>query len=858
MKTTYTRSTQLIALAGLALGSTALAQPCPQDCPQQSRITICYEGGRVDGWGAPDDPATPRASFNALLATIPPVKGFDNANTNSRFGHTFQNLPCGIMGATLTISIRAENDISQNDSLGLQWTGSGFVFGTALDALPGAGGTWNPGQTNTVTLNLTAIPGLIVSMNANRALDLYLQDDSSIEHARLTINVCPCDGPYRVYTVGGVDNMAAPTEPTSRRPRLTALRTTPPFLWVDNDTCPIDRGWGHSFTGLPSGIVRADFALRARPCGGSSNDSLNFDLLNLGSTETFSRGFQFSTMATPWVSPTNPLTNFFFNLGTTLPTQVCGSNLLGNFGDRIFDVYIQDDTGVDAARLRVQPCPPRRLIWGWPVLAKGEAVLDYSPITRRLLITNLGSSGQDGVEIDAFGTDQLDFDLAPGTMTGLPMESTFHIQAHGDVDDDGAAELIGEMVAAKHFPDGLWLSSTVCPQTPDGTPGCATWVLSNSETGESVEVCLPCDSGWVMTESVEVSKTGKTGTASGKHYGFMKMRDFQRFTTSSGESFIGDTVELETDRRAPHVDVMSFSWGLARQGDYSVGIVDGGCVLFGNRHRQLGSSCAINPNGNALSISNIGSSGQDGVQIDLGVADEFVMQFDTICAGTYENCDTANLQYNVAFTGSLGGVDGLPVGHSSVSRFRPAFFDVFYDISDTGSQTTKMVFIDGEGNMVGEYDLPVAAGQFEVEGPGEPGGCGKQAVTIGGVRTACMRWDWKKDMIFRFPGLAPISARQIRILASSPTIPFDHVSSVAFTATGMSDIDIFDQLTIQVQPPVTCYADFNQDGGIDGSDIQAFFESWQAGDAGADTNGDGGIDGSDVEVFFIQWQNGGC
>lgn len=135
--------------------------------------------------------------------------------------------------------------------------------------------------------------------------------------------------------------------------------------------------------------------------------------------------------------------------------------------------------------------------------------------------------------------------------------------------------------------------------------------------------------------------------------------------------------------------------------------------------------------------------------IDLGVADEFVMQFDTICAGTYENCNTAALEYNVAFTGSLGGTGGLPVGHSSIRHASQGFFDVAYDISDTGSQTTKMVFIDGEGNMVGEYDLSVAAGNFEVEGDGEPGGCGKQAVTIGGVRTACMRWDWKKDMIDR-------------------------------------------------------------------------------------------------------------
>ena len=55
-----------------------------------------------------------------------------------------------------------------------------------------------------------------------------------------------------------------------------------------------------------------------------------------------------------------------------------------------------------------------------------------------------------------------------------------------------------------------------------------------------------------------------------------------------------------------------------------------------------------------------------------------------------------------------------------------------------------------------------------------------------------------------------------------------------------------------------CAADFNQDGGVDGADVQAFFLAWQAGNSNADTNQDGGVDGADVQAFFIPWQNGGC
>jgi hypothetical protein len=54
-----------------------------------------------------------------------------------------------------------------------------------------------------------------------------------------------------------------------------------------------------------------------------------------------------------------------------------------------------------------------------------------------------------------------------------------------------------------------------------------------------------------------------------------------------------------------------------------------------------------------------------------------------------------------------------------------------------------------------------------------------------------------------------------------------------------------------------CPADVNQDGGVDGADVEAFFTVWSSGDAGGDYNLDGGVDGVDVEAFFIDW-SGGC
>jgi hypothetical protein len=57
--------------------------------------------------------------------------------------------------------------------------------------------------------------------------------------------------------------------------------------------------------------------------------------------------------------------------------------------------------------------------------------------------------------------------------------------------------------------------------------------------------------------------------------------------------------------------------------------------------------------------------------------------------------------------------------------------------------------------------------------------------------------------------------------------------------------------TIQV-----CIGDYNCDGGVDGSDVPAFFAEWESGASGADLNTDGGVDGEDIEFFFVRWENG--
>lgn len=57
-------------------------------------------------------------------------------------------------------------------------------------------------------------------------------------------------------------------------------------------------------------------------------------------------------------------------------------------------------------------------------------------------------------------------------------------------------------------------------------------------------------------------------------------------------------------------------------------------------------------------------------------------------------------------------------------------------------------------------------------------------------------------------------------------------------------------------PP--CAADYDQNGGVDGGDLGAFFADFEAGLPCADVDQNGGVDGGDLGLFFTLFEAGGC
>lgn len=84
----------------------------------------------------------------------------------------------------------------------------------------------------------------------------------------------------------------------------------------------------------------------------------------------------------------------------------------------------------------------------------------------------------------------------------------------------------------------------------------------------------------------------------------------------------------------------------------------------------------------------------------------------------------------------------------------------------------------------------------------------------------------------------------------------ENTESRTHPSTAFDVARIFDQVGQLLAAP--CAADFNQDGGVDGADVDSFTSAWESGQPQADVNQDGGIDGSDVDRFMTDWEAGGC
>lgn len=202
---------------------------------------ILLEAGVNDSFSPANmsEPAAPSAGLLALMAPNP--ADFDSTSINQPFGHTFI-LPEGscIIGARLEFRAKPLADApsgSDNDAIHLGFVSSdGLFVGTRGSAFFGSGNTglppllgpqWVPSnypEGNMFVLDLGNLLGgvnLLPGLDANRSVDIYIQDDTAVDYLRLIVSLCDCPTPTPIST---------PTRTATRTP--TATPTSTPTLPV--------------------------------------------------------------------------------------------------------------------------------------------------------------------------------------------------------------------------------------------------------------------------------------------------------------------------------------------------------------------------------------------------------------------------------------------------------------------------------------------------------------------------------------------------------------------------------------------------------------------------------------------------
>ncbi|GEM_PF-1572467 len=369
--------------------STAISTPtatATHECCQPYSLNLT--AGIADNFTLPTEPASPSTNLANFIAPAP-LRPFDDPSANSGFGHTFTGLAplndTHICSATLTIRLKATQDIPTNDGIALGFTppgGSGFAWTHYIgsgNSSPGLIGTpWTVGSPAvTFNLNLAALPvgtsgsfNLLAQIASNGYLDVLVRDDTMVDFVSLSVNYC-CDcTPHVTTTRAGIaDQFAAPLETAVPGPGLYTYMSSHGFLpGLKFDEQAPNRVFGHTFANLRpldnSTICTATLEIRVKAQqGGSGNDAIYLGVAPSGSNP-WTWGHHFGNpggLGAPfpaiWSPGTAPVT-YLFDLNN-LPTPggpVSLISLLNSNG--YLDMLMQDDTAIDYMILTVGYCCP--------------------------------------------------------------------------------------------------------------------------------------------------------------------------------------------------------------------------------------------------------------------------------------------------------------------------------------------------------------------------------------------------------------------------------------------------------------------------------------------------------------------
>ena len=414
-------------------------------------------------------------------------------------------------------------------------------------------------------------------------------------------------------------------------------------------------------------------------------------------------------------------------------------------------IFFSDDgPGAEADFGSIPPfCPIPTIHKGLVHCPAGNGAISVTP-TGLLNVSNIGSSGQDGVAIELPNATHWEARWSPLDPTNsLPVGAFVRsaiFGSGGTVNNDllGSWRLIklGQNdygVTANFAPLG---ATTVTAQIYNGATLVTTLL---GQTGQFVRVsgCVDDDHWGNPTPDGPFGLPGKFG-------GALTFLAPQQFSFSSGSSVIGDRLVILPDG-APPVRSLSKAMVVAKNIpniyiDYERHFLD----YKGLAHGSLGQA-NLRKGGSLLTVSNLGSSGQDGVSVALGDSEAFLTEIPLdpgLPVGGY-------MISNFTGPNTLGTM--VPLGKVGMRRLAMSMAAIV-DFSDVGSPTyTATVYRAG---------VPVLTGS----------GLSGEAVQLtasGRIECKCdwvhLAWSWK------FPPLFGSSSAAFTIPGVGTNVPGDEI-----------------------------------------------------------------------------------
>ncbi|HSG39841.1 MAG TPA: immunoglobulin domain-containing protein [Thermoanaerobaculia bacterium] len=186
---------KLLALAAMVFtGAGPLSRPAGAQTPCETGKPFVFRAGLADETSAPPEAALRGA---ALSAAFPRTvwKDFDDRVANRGIGHTFTDLPAGIVRAELELRLLPHSDLPENDSINIGLLESNrFAAGFRIADLPEAVGAWSPSVHGATTFTIRLGPthtALLARMSSQSKLDVYIQDDTAADYLELRVWTCP-------------------------------------------------------------------------------------------------------------------------------------------------------------------------------------------------------------------------------------------------------------------------------------------------------------------------------------------------------------------------------------------------------------------------------------------------------------------------------------------------------------------------------------------------------------------------------------------------------------------------------------------------------------------------------------------